>query len=170
LIGIAGLVGLLLLPGCQLIRQFVPPEIRTIKSPIRLSPLKHEVTVQPAQGMGPAPFKVDQANAGAAEVTLTISNPTASTIRVIWAEGMFITADSMVYAMGVKIGKDEPSTASMSIEANGTTRLTIVALTKDGKPVAPGVKTIEAPYRVGLKLTVERSLERWKGTVWVFVS
>ncbi len=165
-IGTVGLVILLLLPGCQ----FLPPELRSLKSPIRLSPLKHEVTVQSASGMGPAPFKIDQANAGSAEVTLTISNPTGSTIRVIWTEGTFITADSIVYAIGVKTGQDGPSTASTTIEANSTIRMTIVALTNDGKLVASKDKSIEAPYRVGLKLIVERSIERWKGTVWVFVS
>ena len=165
-VGVAGLVGLLLLPGCQ----FLPPELRSVKSPIRMSPLKHEVTVQPAQGMGPAPFKIDQANAEAAEVKLTLSNPTASAIRVVWTEGTFITADSIVYSIGVKTGQDGPSTAPTTIEANSTIRVTVIALTKDGKPVASGGKSIEAPYRVGLKLAVERSIERWKGTVWVFVS
>ena len=165
-VGVAGLVGLLLLPGCQ----FLPPELRSVKSPIRMSPLKHEVTVQPAQGMGPAPFKIDQANAEAAEVKLTLSNPTASAIRVVWTEGTFITADSITYSIGVKTGQDGSSTEPTIIEANSTIRVTVIALTKDGKPVASGGKSIEAPYRVGLKLAVERSIERWKGTVWVFVS
>ncbi|MDD5559806.1 hypothetical protein [Candidatus Methylomirabilis sp.] len=128
------------------------------------------MTVQSAQGMGPAPFKVDQANAGSAEVTLTLSNPTTSAIRVIWTEGTFITAESMSYPIGVKTGQDQPSTLPTIIEPNGTLRMTVVALAKDGKPVASGGKSIEPPYRVGLKLTVERSIERWKGTVWVFVS
>jgi hypothetical protein len=120
--------------------------------------------------MGPAPFKVDQANAGSAEVTLTLSNPTTSAIRVIWTGGTFITADSMSYPIGVKAGQDQPSTEPTIIEPNGTHRMTVVALAKDGKPVTSGGKSIEPPYRVGLKLTVERSIERWKGTVWVFVS
>lgn len=166
IVGVGGLVALLLLPGCQ----FLPPELRSLKSPIRLSPLKHEVTVQSAQGMGPAPFKIDQAHAGSADVKLTLSNSTASTIRVLWTEGSFITADSIVYAIGVKTGQDEPSTEPTIIEANSTIRMTVIALTKDGKPVASGAKPVEAPYRVGLKLAVERSIEQWKGTVWVFVS
>lgn len=170
IVSVSGLLALLLLSGCQLIRQFVPPELRSIKSPIRLSPFKHEVTVQSAPGMGPAPFKVDQANAGSAEVTLTLSNPTTSVIRVIWTEGTFITADSMSYPIGVKPGPDRSSTEPTTIEPNGTLRMTVVALAKDGKPVVSGGKSIEPPYRVGLKLTVERSIERWKGTVWVFVS
>lgn len=165
-VGVVGLVALLLLPGCQ----FLPPELRSLKSPIRLSPLKHEVTVQPASGMGPAPFQVDQANAGSAEVTLTFSNPTASAIRVIWTEGTFITAESIVYSIGVKTDKNEPSTRPTTVEANSTIRVTVIALAVDGKPVASAGKSVEAPYRVGLKLTVERAIERWKGTVWVFVS
>lgn len=166
IVGVGGLGALLLLSGCQ----FLPPELRSIKSPIRLSPLKHEVTVQSAHGMGPAPFKIDQANAGSAEVSLTLSNPTASTIRVVWTEGIFITADSMSYPMRVKAGPDGSSTEPTTIEPNSTIRVTVIALAKDGKPVASGGKSVEAPYRVGLKLTVERSIERWKGTVWVFVS
>lgn len=167
---VIGFVSLLLLSGCQGIRQFIPPELRSIKPPIRLEPLKHEVTVQSASGMGAAPFKIDQANAGSAEVMLTISNPTASTIRVIWTEGTFITADSIVYPIGVKTDRHEASTAPTIIGANSTIHVTVIALAKDGKPVTPASKSIEAPYRVGLKLIVERALDRWKGTVWVFVS
>ena len=164
-VGVAGLVGLLLLSGCELL----PAEFRSVKSPIRLSPLKHEVTVQPAHGMGPAPFKIDQAKAGAAEVQLTLSNPTTSTLRVIWAEGTFITADSISYAIGVKTDRDGSPTEPTTIEPNGSVRMTVIALGKDGKPVASGGKSVEAPYRVGLKLTAERGITRWKGTVWVFV-
>lgn len=165
-VGVVGLVALLLLAGCQ----FLPPELRSLKSPIRLSPLKHEVTVQPVPGMGPAPFKIDQANAGSAEVTLTLSNPTATTIRVVWTEGTFITADSIMYSIGVKTDKDGPSARPTIIEPNSTIRVTVIALASDGKLVASGDKSVEPPYRVGLKFTVERSIERWKGTVWVFVS
>jgi hypothetical protein len=164
-VGVAGLVGLLLLSGCE----FLPAEFRSVKSPIRLSPLKHEVTVQPAHGMGPAPFKIDQARAGSAEVQLTLSNPTTSTIRIVWTEGTFITADSIVYSIGVKTDRDGSSTEPTIIEANSTIRVTVIALAKDRKPVTSGDKSVEAPYRVGLKLTAERALERWKGTVWVFV-
>lgn len=163
--GVAGLVGLLVLSGCRLL----PPELRTLKSPIRLSPIKHEVTVQPAQGMGPAPFKIDQAKAGSSEVQLTISNPTTSTVRMVWADGTFITADSISYAIGVRTDRDGLSTQSTTIEANGAVQMTVVALAKDGKLVTSVDKSIEAPYRVGLKLTVERGITRWKGTVWVFV-
>jgi hypothetical protein len=166
LVGAGGLMVLLMLPGCQ----FLPPEFRSIKPPIRLAPLKHEVTVQSAPGMGPAPFRIDQANAGSAEVQLTVSNPTASTIRIIWTEGKFITSDSIVYAIGVKSVEEGASTASTTIKANGTIQITVVALTKDGKPVVPEEKSIEAPYRVGLKLAIEHSIERWNGTVWIFVS
>jgi len=163
---VGGLAALLLLSGCQ----FLPPELRSIKSPIRMSPLKHEVTVQSAQGMGPAPFTIDQANAVSAEVSLTLSNPTASPIRVVWTEGIFITADSMSYPIGVKVGLDGSSTGPTTIEPKSTIRVTVIALAKDGKLVASGGKSIEAPYRVGLKLAVESSIERWRGTVWVFVS
>lgn len=162
---VAGLVGLLLLSGCQ----FLPPELRTLKSPIRLSPPKHEVTVQPAKGMDPAPFKIDHAKAGSAEVQLTISNPTTSTIRIAWAEGTFITADSISYAIGVKTDRDQFSAQSTIIEPNSAVHVTLVALAKDGKPVVPEGKSIEAPYRVGLKVTAERGITRWRGTVWVFV-
>lgn len=165
-IGVTGLIAMLLLSGCQ----FLPPELRSFKSPIRLSPLKHEVTVQPAPKMGAAPFTIDQATAGSAEVKLTVSNPTASTIRIIWTEGTFITADSIVYAIGVTTDRDGPSTASTTIEPNSTVRVTVVAITKDGKPITPESKSIDAPYRVGLRFSVERAIERWKGTVWVFVS
>lgn len=165
-VGVVGLVALGLLPGCQ----FLPPELRSVKPPIRFAPLKHEVTVQPAPGMGPAPFKIDQATAGAAEVKLTLSNSSTSAIRVVWTEGTFITADSIAYTMGVKTDKDGSSAAPTTIEPNSTLQVTVIALTKDGKLVASGGKSVEAPYRVGLKLMVERSFERWRGTVWVFVS
>lgn len=165
IVGVAGLVGLLLLSGCQ----FLPPELRSFKSPIRLSPLKHEVAVQPAKGMGPAPFTVDQAKAGPAEVQLTLSNPTTSTIRMVWTEGTFITADSISYSIGVKTDRDGSSIEPTIIESNSTIRITVIALAKDGKSVASRGKSIEAPYRVGLKLTAERGITRWKGTVWVFV-
>jgi beta-lactamase regulating signal transducer with metallopeptidase domain len=160
-----GLVGLLLLAGCQ----FLPPELRTLKSPIRFTPFKHEVTVQPARGMGTAPFTIDRAKAEWAEVQLTVTNPTTSAIRVVWAEGTFITAESIPHAIGVKNDRDGLSTEPTIIEANSTIRITVMAITKDGKPIASGSKSIEAPYRVGLKLTAERGLTRWKGTVWVFV-
>jgi len=163
---IAGAVGLLLLSGCQ----FIPPELRTFKSPIRLSPLKHEVTVQPAKGMDPAPFKIDHAKAGSAEVQLTISNPTSSTIRIAWTNGIFITADSISYAIGVKTDRDRFSTQPTTIEPNSTVQVTLVAIGKDGKPVVPVGKSIEAPFRVGLKVTAERGIMQWRGTVWVFVS
>lgn len=163
--GVAGLVGLLLLSGCQ----FLPPELRTLKSPIRLSPFKHEVTVQPARGMDPAPFRIDQAKAGSAEVQLTIANPTTSTIRMVWTEGTFITADSISYAIGVKTDRGGFSTQSTVIEPDSAVHVTVVALTKDGKAVVPEGTSIEAPYRVGLKVTAERGITRWRGTVWVFV-
>lgn len=163
--GFAGLAGLLLLSGCQ----FLPPELRTLKAPIRLSPFRHEVTIQPSRGMGPAPFTVDQARAKAAEVQLTLSNPTTSTIRVVWGEGTFITADSLAYAIGVKTEGGEPSTRPTLIEANSTVRVTVIAVAKDGKSVTPDDKSIDAPYRVGLKLTAEQGITSWKGTVWVFV-
>lgn len=162
---VAGLAALVLLSGCQ----FLPPELRTLKSPIRLSPLKHEVTVQPARGMGPAPFTVEHAKAGPAEVQLTLSNPTTSPIRVVWAGGTFITAESISYGIGVKTDREGPSTEPTIIEANSTMRMTVVPIGGDGKSVASGSQSIEAPYRVGLKLAVERSFERWRGTVWVFV-
>ena len=160
-----GLVGLLVVSGCQ----FLPPELRTLKSPIRLTPFRHEVTVQPARGMGPAPFTIDSAKAKATEVQLTLSNPTTSTIRLVWREGTFITAESIPNNIGVKTDRDGSSTASTTIEPNSTVRMTVIALPKDGKAIAPGSAAIEPPYRVGLKLTVERGLTRWKGTVWVFV-
>jgi hypothetical protein len=164
-VNVSGLVGLLLLSGCQLL----PPELRTLKSPIRLTPFKHEVTVQPARGMDPAPFKIDRAKAGSADVQLTFSNPTTSTIRVVWAGGTFITAESLSYAIGVKTDRDGLSTEPTIIEANSTIQMTVIAIDKDGKSVATGSKSIEAPYRVGLKFTAEHGLTRWKGTVWVFV-
>jgi hypothetical protein len=49
-------------------------------------------------------------------------------------------------------------------------QVTVIALAKDGKPVGGQSKSMEPPYRVGLKVTVETSGEKWKGTVWVFVS
>lgn len=165
-VGVMGLATLWLLSGCQ----FIPPEFRSVKSPIRLSPLKHEVTVQPASGMGPAPFKIDHAQAGSAEVKLTLSNPTASAIRVVWAEGTFITADSIIYSIGIKTGQDRLSTEPTTVEANSAIQVTVAAIAKDGRPVASAGKSIEPPYRVGFKIAVERSFERWKGTVWVFVS
>jgi hypothetical protein len=164
-VNVAGALGLLLLSGCQ----FLPPELRTLKSPIRLTPFKHEVTVQPARGMGPAPFKIDRAKAGSAEAQLTVSNPDTSAIRVVWAEGTFITAESISYAIGVKTDRDGLSTQPTIIEANSTIQMTVVAIGKDGKSVAAESKSIEAPYRIGLKFTAERGLTRWKGTVWVFV-
>ncbi|MDE2059709.1 MAG: hypothetical protein KGL31_00965 [candidate division NC10 bacterium] len=163
--GVAGLMGLLLLSGCQ----FLPPELRSLKSPIRLSPLKHEVTVQPATRMGPAPFTVDQAKAEPAEVQLTLSNPTTSTIRLVWTEGTFIAADSISYSIGVKTDRGGLSTEPTIIESNSTIRITVIALAKDGKLAVSRGKSIEAPYRVGLKLIAERGITRWKGTVWVFV-
>lgn len=164
-VSVAGLVGLLLLSGCQ----FLPPELRSLKSPIRLSPLKHEVTIQPATGMGPAPFTVDQAKAGPTEAQLTLSNSTTSTIRVVWREGTFIAADSISYSIGVKTDRGGFSTEPTIIESNSSVRITVIALAKDGKSAASEGKSIEAPYRVGLKLTAERGIMRWKGTVWVFV-
>jgi hypothetical protein len=138
-----------------------------------MSPLKHEVTVQPGQGMGPAPFTVDKAQAGQAEVKLTLSNPGGAPIRVIWTEGTFITADSITYPIGVKGGpgqKPGSSPEPTTIDAKGQVQLTVVAVTKDGEPVAPEGKSIEPPFRIGLKLTVESQGKAWKGTVWVFVS
>lgn len=164
-VGTVGLGVLLLVSGCQ----FLPPELRTLKSPIRLTPYKHEVTIQPDSGSGPAPFKIDSAKAGPAEVQLTLSNPTTSTIRVVWAEGTFITAESLSYAIGVKTDRDGPSREPTIIEAHSTIRVTVIAITKDGKSTASGSTPIEPPYRVGLKLSAERGLTRWKGTVWVFV-
>ncbi len=170
--GIGGLLALVLLGGCQLL-QLVPPEIRSPKMPFRMSPLKHEVTLQPAQGMGSAPFKVDQAQAGPAEVKLTLSNPAGSSIRVVWAEGTFITADSITYSIGLKGSPSQKAGSSpepTTIDSKGQVQVTVVALTKDGQPVAPAGKPMEPPYRVGLKLTVETGDKTWKGTLWVFVS
>jgi hypothetical protein len=138
-----------------------------------MSPYKHEVTLQPAPGMGPAPFKVDQAQAGPAEVKMTLSNPAASPLRVMWAEGTFITADSISYPIGVKGGpgqKEGASSGPTTVEPNGLVQVTVIALSRDGKPVVAQAKSMEPPYRVGLKITVETSGEKWKGTVWVFVS
>lgn len=164
-VGTVGFGALLLVSGCQ----FLPPELRTLKSPIRLTPFKHEVTVQPDPGSGPAPFKIDFAKAGPAEVQLTLSNPTTSTIRVVWAEGTFITAESLSYAIGVKTDRDGRSREPTIIEAHSTIRVTVLAIAKDGKSTASGSTSIEPPYRVGLKLSAERGLTRWKGIVWVFV-
>ncbi|MGH2396668.1 MAG: hypothetical protein ACRDFW_06705, partial [bacterium] len=47
-------LALLLLAGCQ----YLPFSIKPPKPPIRMAPLKNEVTIQAAPGMGPAPFKV----------------------------------------------------------------------------------------------------------------
>lgn len=166
IVGAGGLVALSLLLGCQLL----PADLRSPKLPFRFSPPKHEVTVQPAPGMGPAPFKVDQARAGPAEMRLTLSNTTASAIRVVWTEGILITADSITYPIGVKAGQDGLTSEPTTIEPNGMVRVTVIALTKDGKPVASGGKSFGPPYRVGLKLVVEAAGEQWKGTVWIFVS
>jgi hypothetical protein len=138
-----------------------------------MSPLKHEVTLQPAAGMSPAPFKVDQAQASPAEVKLSFSNPGASVIRVLWSEGTFITADSISYLIGVKGSpgqKEGAASGPTTIEPKGLAQVTVIAVTKDGKPVAAQNKPMEPPYRVGLKVTVETSGEKWKGTIWVFVS
>jgi hypothetical protein len=171
-VGVGGLLALLLFWGCQLL-QLVPPELRSPKMPFRMSPLKHEVTLQPAPGMGPAPFKVDQAQASPAEVKLTLSNPGASAIRVLWTEGTFITADSITYPIAVKgVPGQKGGVASdpTTIEPKGLVQVTVIAVAKDGKPVVAAGKSMEPPYRVGLKVTVETSGEKWKGTVWVFVS
>lgn len=166
LVGVVVLGAVVLLSGCQLL----PAELRSAKLPFRVSPLKHEVTLQPGPGMGPAPFRVDQAQAGPAEVKLTLSNPAVSAIRVIWAEGTLITADSITYPIGVKAGQDGLSTEPTTIEPNGMIRVTVIALSRDGKPVTSGGKSIGPPYRVGLKLTVETAEKTWKGTLWIFVS
>lgn len=168
LLGVVSIVelgGLLAISGCQLL----PPEFRTLKSPIRFSPFKHEVTVQPARGMGPAPFKIDSAKAKSTEVQLTLSNPTSSTIRLVWKEGTFITAESIPYDIAVKTDRDGSSTTPTILEPDSTVRMTVIALPKDGTAISPASASIEPPYRVGLKLTAERGLTRWKGTVWVFV-
>lgn len=167
-----GLLALVLLGGCQLL-QLLPPEVRSPKMPFRMSPLKHEVTIQAGPGMGPPPFKVDQAQAGRAEVKLSLSNPTGFPIRVVWTEGTFITADSITYPIGVKGGSGQQAGSSpgpITIESKGQVQVTLVAVTKDGQAVAPEGKSIEPPYRVGVKLTVETQGKPWKGTLWVFVS
>lgn len=164
-VGVGALL-LVLLPGCE----YLPAELRSPKLPFRVSALKHEVTVQSAQGMGPAPFTVDQATAGSAEMRLRISNAAASAIQVVWTEGSLITADSLTYPVGVKVGQDGLRAEPTTIEPNGAVQVTVVALTKEGKPVASGGTSVEPPYRVGLKLTVEWEGGRWKGTVWIFVS
>jgi hypothetical protein len=138
-----------------------------------MAPLKNEVTIQAAPGMGPAPFKVDQAQAGIVEVKLTLSNPAPAPIRMVWAEGTFISADSIPYGIGVKGGPDpkaEPSPGPTTIDGKKQIQVTVIAITKDGKPVAPAAKSMEPPYRVGLKLTVETPGKAWRGTLWVFVS
>jgi len=168
-LGAGGVLPLLLLSGCQ----YLPFNIKPPKAPFRMSPLKHEVTLQPAQGMGPAPFRVDHAQAGPVEVKLTLSNPAASPIRVIWSGGTFISADSIAYPIGLKAGPgrtDESSPDPTTIDSKKQVQVTVIALTKDGKPVAPAAKSMEPPYRVGLKLTVETPGDGWKGTVWIFVS
>jgi hypothetical protein len=140
-----------------------------------MSPLKNEVTIQAAAGMGPAPFKVDQAQAGMIEVKLTLTNSTGVPIRLIWAEGNFISAESLTYGIGLRGGPDPkaaplPSPGPTTIDAKKQVQVTVVAIAKDGTPVAPPAKSIEPPYRVGLKLTVDSAGKAWKGTVWVFVS
>lgn len=172
LLGVGGLLVFPLLSGCQLL-QFLPAEIRKPKPLFRMSPLKHEVTLQAGPGMGPAPFKVDQAQAGPIEVKLTLSNSAASAIRVLWTEGTFITADSITYPIGVKGGpgqKGGMASDPTTIEPKGVVQVTVVAVAKDGKPVVAHGKPMEPPYRVGLKLTIETPGEKWKGTLWVFVS
>jgi hypothetical protein len=57
-----------------------------------------------------------------------------------------------------------------TIEPKGLVQVTVIAVAKDGKPVFGAGKSMEPPYRVGLKVTIETSGEKWKGTVWVFVS
>ena len=162
-LGAGVLLVLLPLSGCQ----YLPFNIKPPKPPFRMSPLKHEVTLQPAQGMGPAPFKVDQAQAGATEVKLILSNPGASPIRVVWSEGTFISADSIPYSIGLK-GASSPDPTT--IDSKKQAQVTVIAVTKEGRPVAPAAKSMEPPYRVGLKLTVETAEKAWKGTVWIFVS
>src|SRR3972149_9587883 len=146
-VGVGGLLTLLLLGGCQLL-QLVPPELRSPKMPFRMSPLKHEVTLQPAPGMGPAPFKVDQAQASPAEVKLTLSNPGASAVRVLWAEGTFITADSITYPIGVKGGpgqKEGVASDATPIEPRGRVQGTFIAVARAGKPVVAAGKPVEPP-------------------------
>ena len=169
LLGAGGVLPLLLLSGCQ----YLPFNIKPPKPPFRMSPLKHEVTLQSAQGMGPAPFKVDQAQAGPVEVKLTLSNPAGSLVRVVWTEGTFISADSIAYPIGLKAGpghKGGSSPEPTTIDPKKQVQVTVIAVTKDGKPVAPAAKSMEPPYRVGLKLTIETPGQTWKGTLWVFVS
>lgn len=168
-LGVGGSLVLLLFSGCQ----YLPFELKPPKLPFRMSPLKHEVTLQAAPGMGPAPFKVDQAQAGPAEVKFTLSNPAVSSIRVVWTEGTFITADSITYPIGLKSGPGQKAGSSpepTTIDSRGQVQVTVFAVTKDGTPVSPGGKSIEPPYRVGVKLTVETQGKTWKGTLWVFVS
>ncbi len=172
ILGVGGILVLLVHSGCQDI-PFLPKELRSPKLPFRMSPLKHEVTLQPAPGMGPAPFTVDQAQAGPGEVKLTLSNPTVSPIRVVWAEATFITADSITYPIGLRGGPGQKAGSSpepTTIESKGRVQVTVVAVTKEGQQVAPEGKSIEPPYRVGIKLTVVTGENAWKGTLWVFVS
>ncbi|HLC21272.1 MAG TPA: hypothetical protein VJM10_04085 [Candidatus Methylomirabilis sp.] len=172
ILGVGGILVLLVHSGCQDL-PFLPKELRSPKLPFRMSPLKHEVTLQPAPGMGPAPFTVDQAQAGPGEVKLTLSNPAVSPIRVVWAEATFITADSITYPIGLKGGPGQKAGSSpepTTIESKGRVQVTVVAVTKEGQPVAPEGKSIDPPYRVGIKLTVVTGEKAWKGTLWVFVS
>jgi len=164
-----GFLLLLLLAGCD----YLPAHLRSPKLPFRMAPLKHEVTLQPAPGSGPAPFKVDQAKAGPAEVKLTLSNPAGSSIRVIWTDGTFITADSIMYSIGLRGtpgGRSGSSPEPTTIDSKGQVSVTVIAVTKDGQPVTPEGKSIDPPYRVGVKLMVETQGKTWKGTLWVFVS
>ncbi len=164
-----GLLLLLLLAGCE----YLPAHLRSPKLPFRMSPLKYEVTLQPAPGMGPAPFKVDQAQAGPAEMKLTLSNPSDAAVRVVWAEGTFITADSIAYPIGVKGGaggKGGTSPDPTTIDPKGQAQVTVIAITQEGQPVAREGKSMDPPYRVGLKLRVDTAGGTWKGTLWVFVS
>ena len=123
ILGVGGILVLLVHSGCQDL-PFLPKELRSPKLPFRMSPLKHEVTLQPAPGMGPAPFTVDQAQAGPGEVKLTLSNPAVSPIRVVWAEATFITADSITYPIGLKGGPGQKAGSSpepTTIESKGRT-------------------------------------------------
>jgi hypothetical protein len=158
-----------LLAGCQ----YLPASLRAPKLPFRTSPLRHDVTVQPAPGMGPPPFTVDRAEAAATEVRLILANASGSPIRVVWREGTFIAADSIGYAIGVRAGASrngglvsEPTT----IDPGGKAQVTAIALTREGKPVSPTTVSVEPPFRIGLKLAVETAGMPWKGTLWVFVS
>jgi hypothetical protein len=167
LVGGAGVCILSLLSGCDAL----PFTIKPPKPPFRMSPLKHEVTIQPAPGMGPAPFAVERAHASSTEVSLVLSNRSAGPIRILWRDGLFISTDSITYALGLKAGPQvaavpEPTT----IASKGTVQVTVVAVTRDGKPATGDPASVEPPYRVGLKLVVEAPERSWKGTVWIFVS